>query len=96
MFLCLGLLLLPFWLLAAVAGKEQFMMAQAHVSAWYGKLLLAAFAFSFFYHLCNGIRHLFWDMGVGLDVDIARYSGYLCVGFSLLLTVVALYVGFVV
>lgn len=42
--------------------------------------------FSLYYHFCNGIRHLFWDIGKGFDVKIAKRNGYLVVLASLVLT----------
>nr|YP_007890526.1 succinate dehydrogenase subunit 3 [Andalucia godoyi]AGH24020.1 succinate dehydrogenase subunit 3 [Andalucia godoyi] len=41
--------------------------------------------FAFYYHVCNGIRHLFWDFGYGLDIKQLYTSGYavLIVSFSL-------------
>jgi succinate dehydrogenase / fumarate reductase cytochrome b subunit len=41
------------------------------------------------YHLCNGIRHLGWDIGKGYELKAAYASGYAVVVVSLLLTVAA-------
>lgn len=46
--------------------------------------------FSLYYHFCNGIRHLFWDIGLGFDIKVARRNGYLVVLSSLLLTALTL------
>ena len=45
-----------------------------------------------FYHLCNGVRHLFWDAGKGLDVDTAYKSGYAAIIVAAVLTVLAVIV----
>ena len=37
--------------------------------SWLGLLLLFGWTCSLFYHLCNGIRHLVWDTGHGLDLQ---------------------------
>ena len=42
--------------------------------------------FSLYYHFCNGIRHLFWDIGKGFDIKIAKRNGYLVIISALLLT----------
>ena len=42
--------------------------------------------FSLYYHFCNGIRHLFWDIGKGFDIKIARRNGYLVIISALILT----------
>lgn len=44
--------------------------------------------FSIYYHLCNGIRHLFWDIGKGFDLKKARINGYIVITLSLLLTII--------
>lgn len=49
---------------------------------------VTALTFSIYYHLCNGIRHLFWDIGKGFDLKKARLNGYIVITLSLLLTVV--------
>lgn len=52
-------------------------------------MLLAGWAFSLMYHLCNGIRHLFWDLGYGYSIPVAYRSGYAVVAVSALLTAAA-------
>ena len=95
-FLSSGLLLLPFWFLAAVAGEQYYAGMQAIMTAWYGRVLLVVFAFSFFYHLCNGIRHLFWDIGMGLDIKTTYLTGWLTVLAAIVLTVIAVFLGYLV
>ncbi len=41
-----------------------------------------------FYHLCNGIRHLFWDIGKGFDLENIHKSGYAVLISSTILTVI--------
>lgn len=43
--------------------------------------------FSLYYHLCNGIRHLFWDLGKGFELKDAKRNGYLVILSALVLTV---------
>jgi succinate dehydrogenase / fumarate reductase cytochrome b subunit len=40
------------------------------------QVVLAGMLWSWCYHLLNGIRHLFWDVGVGFEVGVARASGW--------------------
>ena len=42
--------------------------------------MLGGWLFSAFYHLCNGIRHLFWDAGYGFELKDAYRSGWIVVG----------------
>lgn len=47
-------------------------------------------AYPFFYHLCNGIRHLVWDAGKCLTIKQVYTTGYGVIVGSLLLTVLSL------
>ena len=81
-----GTLLLVYWLAAAAAGPEAFATAQMLVGSIVGRLLLLGWTFALFYHLCNGIRHLFWDAGYGLELPDLYRSGWLVVFASGALT----------
>ena len=37
--------------------------------------------------MCNGLRHLFWDAGKGLEIETAYTTGRIVVAASILLTV---------
>ncbi len=50
--------------------------------------------FSLYYHFCNGIRHLFWDLGKGFELKTAQRNGLIVIGSSLTLT--ALTIGAVI
>lgn len=39
------------------------------------------------YHLLNGLRHLSWDVGKGLEIPEIYKSGKLVIGLSLLVTI---------
>jgi succinate dehydrogenase / fumarate reductase cytochrome b subunit len=82
-----GLLLFVYWLIAAVSGEEAYAQAQAFFAHPLIKVALFAFSFSFFYHLANGIRHLVWDTGHGLERKSARTSGWVAFIASIVVTV---------
>ena len=44
-----------------------------------GGLVLFGFTLSLFFHTLNGVRHLVWDLGYGLDKEAARQSGIVVV-----------------
>ena len=85
--LAAGTLLLVWWLIAAATSADAFASVQAVIGSWFGRLLLFGWSFALFYHLCNGIRHLFWDMGKGYDIPTARTSSLVVVVVSIVLTV---------
>lgn len=84
--LSLGALALVGWLLALAAGQAAF----AQVSWAFGslplQLLLIGWTFCFFFHFCNGLRHLAWDADYGFDKAVARKSGIFVVIATVVLT----------
>jgi succinate dehydrogenase / fumarate reductase cytochrome b subunit len=88
--LTVGAFFLTCWLLALADGPAQFTRLQAHLTSWYGQCLVYAFVFSLYFHLCNGIRHLFWDVGLGLDIDVAYKTGYAVIAGTIILTIITL------
>ena len=81
--LSLGALVLVGWLIAISAGYEAYARVIAWLSGPFGRLLLFAWTFCFFYHLGNGVRHLFWDAGIGFEKRQARLSGWAVVAFAI-------------
>src|ERR1700722_3846433 len=73
--LAVGTVFLVWWLLAAATSAEAFGAAQAFWYSWFGRLLLLGWTWSLFFHLCNGIRHLFWDAGYGYELKTPYASG---------------------
>jgi succinate dehydrogenase / fumarate reductase, cytochrome b subunit len=74
--LSVGLLLFVYWLMAASAGAAAYQRAQMVFAHPLIRAALFVFAFTFFYHLLNGVRHLIWDLGYGLERKVARASGW--------------------
>ncbi len=89
-----GTLLLTWWLVAAVEGPEEFEVVQGVIGSWYGQAVLLGFTLALFYHLCNGIRHLVWDLGLGLELDSVYRSGRAVIIATVLLTVLSWMVGY--
>jgi len=87
--LAVGTMLLVWWLIAAAAGLDAFVTVQQFIGSWIGRLLLFGWSFALFYHLCNGIRHLFWDMGRGYELPAVATSAWTVIVVSVALTLVA-------
>ncbi|MBT5413608.1 MAG: succinate dehydrogenase, cytochrome b556 subunit [Rhodospirillaceae bacterium] len=94
--LAAGTLLLVYWLMAGAAGPDRYAVAQGFIGSFLGRLLLFGWSFALFYHLLNGIRHLFWDAGMGFELKTAYFSGWLVVTGAGLATVVAWVAAYVV
>lgn len=56
--------------------------------AFYGAGTFITFAL--YYHFCNGIRHLFWDIGFGFKKENARTNGLLALATAVILTAVTI------
>ncbi len=95
-FLSVGSPFLVWWLVAAATGDHAFAAARWFFGSWLGLLMLLGWTFSFFYHLCNGIRHLVWDAGYGFELRTAYASGWTVVAASGALTVIAYAAGLLV
>jgi succinate dehydrogenase / fumarate reductase cytochrome b subunit len=87
--LTVGTLLLVWWLVAAASGPEAFDTVQWFLGSWLGLLLLFGWSVALFYHLCNGLRHLWWDTGSGLDLRSVYVSGWAVLAGTAVLTILA-------
>lgn len=87
--LAIGLLLLVYWLAAVAAGDAAYATAVGWLGAWPVRLLLFFASFAFFYHLANGIRHLWWDSGRGFEIQQVKTSGWAVVIAAGVFTLIA-------
>ena len=94
--LAVGTLLLVYWLAAAAGGPESYAAAQGFIGSFFGQLLLFGWTIALFYHLANGIRHLFWDAGYGFELPTVQRSGQAVLAATAVLTVVSWIVAYVV
>ncbi len=86
--LSIGALVFAGWLIAIASGPQVYADVHALFSGVVFKVFLAGWAFAFFYHLANGVRHLFWDAGYGFGHSQYRASGWAVVAFSVLATLI--------
>ena len=84
--LAFGLLALTFWLVSLAGGEDSYRTAYRAFASPVGLSLLAGWSFAFFYHLFNGIRHLFWDAGWGFERRQRQASGWFAVIGALIAT----------
>ena len=74
--LSLVILLSPAILYFLTVSKDSHTLVMNVFQNGFVKLVLFLAIFGLSYHLCNGIRHLAWDAGYGLDLDSSYKSGY--------------------
>ena len=94
--LSVGSLVLTWWLVAAATSAEAFASVQWFIGSPIGLLMLFGWTFSLFFHLCNGIRHLAWDLGLGFEKAQYIMTGYVVAGTSVGLTVLVWIIGLVI
>jgi succinate dehydrogenase / fumarate reductase cytochrome b subunit len=92
--LTLGGVLIVWWFLAASADAESFAFADGILTSWIGGLILILSLLAFWFHFCNGIRHLFWDAGYGFQLESVRKSGLGVLAGAVVLTVITLIFAF--
>jgi succinate dehydrogenase / fumarate reductase cytochrome b subunit len=81
-----GLIALSYWLVSLAGGPESYSAAGRLLGSPVGLIMLLGWTFSFFYHLLNGVRHLFWDAGKGFERTQRHASGWLAVLGAVALT----------
>lgn len=82
--------LVVWWLLAAATGPEAFANADWWLTSWFGALVMLGSALAFFYHLCNGLRHLWWDIGNGFEENEVNATGIAVLVCAAALTLILL------
>ncbi|MBL4773435.1 MAG: succinate dehydrogenase, cytochrome b556 subunit [Alcanivoracaceae bacterium] len=88
-----GAVVLVFWLFSLAYVSNSAVAIYTFFGSTVGKITLMAWTFAFFYHFCNGIRHLFWDVGRGYEISTVNKSGIFALIVALLLTVVVWVLG---
>jgi succinate dehydrogenase / fumarate reductase cytochrome b subunit len=89
-----GALLLTWWLLALLGEPSDFAEVQDFLGSIFGRLLLLGWTWALFYHLLNGVRHLVWDTGHGLELPSVYRGGWTVIILSVVLTVAAWLAGY--
>lgn len=81
-----GFIVFVAWLFDAASGPDAYAVFQGAMGSLIGKLLLIGWSFAFFYHLCNGVRHLVWDSGRGFEIVQANRSSWIVLASAALLS----------
>ncbi len=85
-----GVILGTWWLLAAAVSDQYFATANAVVTSWFGKLVFLGSLWAVWYHYLAGLRHLWFDAGHGLEMQMAERLGWACVIGSVVLTLLTI------
>jgi succinate dehydrogenase / fumarate reductase cytochrome b subunit len=89
-----GTLFLAWWLIALASGPEAYDQFLICMGSIVGKIFLLGFTLSLMLHLCNGVRHLFWDMGMGFEVETTARTNMLVFLGAAVLTALSWVIGY--
>lgn len=84
--LAAGSLLVLWGLTALAAGPDAWACFTGFTGSAIGLILLLGWTWALMYHLCNGIRHLLQDAGMGYGIPQFVRSSWLSIVGSLVLT----------
>jgi succinate dehydrogenase / fumarate reductase cytochrome b subunit len=82
--LSLGIVLLVSFLVATAGGAGSYERFAGVAGSLPMRILIGAVIVAFCYHLANGVRHLFWDLSIGMERTQARRSGAIVVAVTLI------------
>ena len=89
----LAITLICFWILSLLLGAESYQALNIFFKSFFGKFLAVGLCWTFSFHILNEIRHLFWDLGYGFDLKIAKITGVSALIGSFVLTVLFYLIG---
>jgi succinate dehydrogenase / fumarate reductase cytochrome b subunit len=70
------------WAIALASGPFAYASYLGVVGSPLGKLVLFGATVSMFFHLANGVRHLMWDAGEGLNPKTADMTAAAAMAFA--------------
>ncbi len=77
------------WMLLALAsGPEAYDCFQRFITSPIGCLMLLGWTVAIFLHMGNGIRHFFFDVGMGYEKTTARRSALAMMAFAAVMTLI--------
>jgi len=89
--LSIGSLIIVAWIVSLSLGVESYSYFMSITDHWFSHLALFGFSFALYYHLSNGIRHLFWDAGFGFELKHVYMSGSIVVASAFIMTILTWY-----
>ena len=88
-----AIILICLWATLIIFGQNGYELTQVILDSFFGKFLIIALCWTFSFHILNELRHLFWDLGYGFDLKIAKITGVLALIGSFILTILFYTIG---
>ena len=86
--LSVGTLLVLWGVFSLASGEDSYNQFKTCLGSPIGMILMIGWSWALFYHLCNGIRHLFQDGGMGYAIPQFIRSSWLSIIGSFVLTII--------
>ncbi|ANT59699.1 MULTISPECIES: succinate dehydrogenase, cytochrome b556 subunit [Roseobacteraceae] len=64
------------WLIAAASSPEAFAVVDGILTSFIGDLLMLLATWAIWYHMLGRLRHVIWDLGYLMEVEIATKLGW--------------------
>lgn len=85
-----GTFALALLVFAAAQAPSLFAAIAGFLGSPFGLVILFGYAFALVFHTLNGLRHLYWDTGRGLDLRSATLTAWLAFAAAAIAAVVIL------
>ena len=80
------------WLLAAASSEAAFAVVDGLLRGFFGTLILTAATWGIFYHMLGRLRHVLWDFGYLVRVDVSEDMAKGMFFLATLLTIFVLFI----
>lgn len=85
--------LIVLWLLSAATSESAFAVVDGLLRSFVGDILMLLATWAIWYHVLGRLRHVIWDFGYLLEVDISERMGLgMFIGATVLTIVTAIVV----
>ena len=69
-----AIILICFWTMLIILGQSNYSTINMILNSVFGKFLAISLCWTFSFHILNELRHLFWDVGYGFDLKVAKFT----------------------
>mgnify|MGYP006211671993 CR=1 FL=1 len=86
-FQSVGTVMIFIFFISVFAGEKYYNLSMLFFNSYLGRFFIFLYIFSLCYHMCNGVRHLVWDLGYGFEIKNVYYSGYITIATAIILNI---------
>ena len=87
-FQSIGTVAIFIFFILVFSGEKYYNSALFFFDSYLGKIFTFFYILSLCYHICNGVRHLAWDLGYGFELKNVNYTGYATIGIAIILNII--------